>query len=116
RLRHDRLRQRPNCPRQHPTRLRQHPNHLRPNRQHSNHLHPNRLHPNHLRRDRLQAVLQPAGVKQNPEKVRRADRTKRKTRARRARHCQMQFPGQEVTMISRLDRTKTLVALAMWVG
>ncbi|KAE8753840.1 hypothetical protein FSO04_42880, partial [Paraburkholderia madseniana] len=73
----------------------------------------NRRHPNRLRRDRLQAVLQPSAVKQNSEKVHRADRTKR---AGRAQHCQLQFPGQEVTMISRHDRTKTLVALAMWLG
>jgi hypothetical protein len=33
-----------------------------------------------------------------------------------AQHCQLQFPGQEVTMISRRDRKKTLVALAIWVG
>ncbi|WP_216674366.1 hypothetical protein, partial [Paraburkholderia madseniana] len=99
------------------------PNHLRqnrrrPNRQRLNRRHPNRLrlnrrHPNRLRRDRLQAVLQPSAVKQNSEKVHRADRTKR---AGRAQHCQLQFPWQEVTMISRHDRTKTLVALAMWLG
>ncbi|WP_408370043.1 pentapeptide repeat-containing protein [Paraburkholderia sediminicola] len=107
---------RPRLNRRHPNRL--HPNRLHPNRQHPNRQHPNRprrnrLRPNHLRRDRLQAVLWPAAVKQNSEKVHRADRMKR---AGRAQHCQLQFPGQEVTMISRHDRTNTLVALAMWVG
>ncbi|MFM0086767.1 hypothetical protein PQR46_07490 [Paraburkholderia sediminicola] len=87
-------------------------NRLRLNRLRPNRLRPNRLRPNHLRRDRLQAVLWPAAVKQNSEKVHRADRMKR---AGRAQHCQLQFPGQEVTTISRHDRTKTLVALAMWV-
>ncbi|WP_207005191.1 hypothetical protein, partial [Trinickia mobilis] len=98
----------------HPNRL--HPNRLRPNCLRPNRLRPNRLRPNHLRRDRLRAVLQPTAVKQNSEKVHRGDRTKRKTRAGRAQHCQLQFPGQEVTMNSRHHRTKTLVALAMWVG
>ncbi|EIM95064.1 hypothetical protein WQE_40829, partial [Paraburkholderia hospita] len=70
--------------------------------------HPNRRH------DHLQGVLQPVAMKQNSEKVRCGDRTKRKARAGRAQHCQLQFPGHEVTMMSRHDRTKTPVASAKW--
>ncbi|WP_216675310.1 hypothetical protein, partial [Paraburkholderia elongata] len=117
--RRDRLRLRLNRPR--PNRLRRdrlrlHPNRLRPNRPRPNRPRPNRPRPNRLRRERQQGDLQPAAVKQNLEKAHRGDRTERKTQAGRAQHCQLQLPGQEVTMIPRHDRTKTLVALAMWVG